>query len=48
MGLGRRFRVLESALGRRRFAVIVVVLSQCNELLVVAELHLERVALRRN
>jgi hypothetical protein len=34
-------------LGRLLVVVIVLVLSQCNHLLVVAELHLERVALCR-
>lgn len=43
MGRGRRFRVLVSGC-RRLLVVIVGLLSQCNYLLVVTELHLHRVA----
>ena len=48
MGRGRRLRVCLSV-GCRLFRVLIVgVLSQCNHLLVVTELHLERIAVRSN
>ena len=45
MGRGRRFRVLVSGC-RLLLVVIVGLLSQCNHLLVVAKLHLDRIAVR--
>jgi hypothetical protein len=48
-GIGRalRLRVFD-AVFRRLFSLIVWLLSQCNHLLVSSELHLQRVALRRD
>jgi hypothetical protein len=47
IGRGRRARLVFVSVRRRRlFAFIAGLLSQCNQLLIVSELHLEPVAVR--